>query len=1028
MPIKPVSHEITEFGSANEMYKSDQELIVEDRVVDIDEKQKTFCARDDRIDETIDVKKHKDPMDIDTEYNTYAPFVYEFCDNLLAFMRLSEDFIMKCPMCGKETIHIIKHLSLSQKCKLPSPGSVKSFKIQFQVYKKANKTNKKTLKEKAQNRKHQATFMQKKRQEDNVKVRNQQRERQEAYMQRKRNEDNVKVKMKQNERKEASRQKKRQEDNVTVKKQQRDHQETCMSKKRARDNSIVKENQNKRSRLSLARKKSENPEKLKELQCRRQQKHREIKNKSDRLRDFREATKYTALFICTCCQQRMFRSNVQLYSTDLINDINRRKPGHTYVCVQKNIETCLNEEKKTYICKTCIRHMKNKKIPPMSAMNGLQLQETDEMINKEGLNLTELEGALIAKTIIFQKIYQLPKSRWTALKDRLINIPINDDDIVNTLEQMPRTPKDAGLIGVALKRKKEYKNSHKQQLVNPQKLFKMLNKLKESGNKYYQFFDDFQEYEARCKETDPTGYDVVFADDERETDELEINLEKMDRKANNPQHELQDEIDKEALDSDDDECAEEKDDIEYETKDVVKRYQFEYNKSLCMSSKYPEVSANENNDVSVAPGEGKIPKDILNEDDWDIKAFPHLNNPDGSGGKDQERRARLTDQYYFIQRICNIEKRFARSAAYMYAAIGYLEKKQLQRNINMANTRGKEVVNEMGEKAYVLEDGYRVLDDIKGTPRYWKKTKYEMIAKLDNLGPFHLFFTLSCADMRWEENFASILQDKGFEIRYDVIKDDEDNWDTLVEAKKNGDKQYKPIKEFIKDDVEESLHELIRGNVLSATRYFQHRVTHFINKVAMGKNNPMHVKHFTYKVEFQDRGAGHIHGTLWLRLDKIEKLVKEVDGTLRERAESDTDDKAIFKELSKAFRKFRHDGRLNEKEELAVKHFIDEYTTVSNHEKTVGREVSKIVQEVNKHHHTKTCRKHDTTCRFKYPRYPAPETIIVKPCEGKNQKEIDEKLIKYRGILSKVGDVLEDEDQIMKILDRYDKQGETKKN
>ena len=91
--------------------------------------------------------------------------------------------------------------------------------------------------------------------------------------------------------------------------------------------------------------------------------------------------------------------------------------------------------------------MKKKKIPPMSAMNGLQLIETDEMIEKQGHKLTELEGALIAKSIIFQKIYQLPKSRWTALKDRLINIPINDEDIINTLEQMPRDPKIAGLIG-----------------------------------------------------------------------------------------------------------------------------------------------------------------------------------------------------------------------------------------------------------------------------------------------------------------------------------------------------------------------------------------------------------------------------------------------------------------------------------------------------------------------------------------------------------------------------------------------------
>ena len=197
--------------------------------------------------------------------------------------------------------------------------------------------------------------------------------------------------------------------------------------------------------------------------------------------------------------------------------------------------------------------MRSQKIPPMSAMNGLQLNETDEMIEEEGLNLTELEGALIAKTIIFQKIYQLPKSRWTALKDRLINIPINDDDIVNTLEQMPRTPKDAGLIGVALKRKQEYKNSHKQQLVDPQKLFRMLDKLKRHRNKHYQFFDDYNSYESRCKETDPTGYNVVFEEKSNDNDDLDFDLEMMNGNPDDHQHEVQDEIGKEILDSDDEE-------------------------------------------------------------------------------------------------------------------------------------------------------------------------------------------------------------------------------------------------------------------------------------------------------------------------------------------------------------------------------------------------------------------------------------------------------------------------------------------
>ena len=51
---------------------------------------------------------------------------------------------------------------------------------------------------------------------------------------------------------------------------------------------------------------------------------------------------------------------------------------------------------------------------------------------------------------------------------------------------------------------------------------------------------------------------------------------------NNMAMPFNDEIEKEVM-SDEEENDEEKDDIEYETKDPVKKYQFEYNKSLCMS-------------------------------------------------------------------------------------------------------------------------------------------------------------------------------------------------------------------------------------------------------------------------------------------------------------------------------------------------------------------------------------------------------------------------------------------------------------
>ena len=101
--------------------------------------------------------------------------------------------------------------------------------------------------------------------------------------------------------------------------------------------------------------------------------------------------------------------------------------------------------------------------------------------------LTDLEGALIARSILFMKIFQLPTSRWTGIIDKAVNVPIPESSVLNTLEKLPRTPIDAGLISVKLKRKEEYKNPHISQLINPERIFKMLDKLKENKNPHYKF-------------------------------------------------------------------------------------------------------------------------------------------------------------------------------------------------------------------------------------------------------------------------------------------------------------------------------------------------------------------------------------------------------------------------------------------------------------------------------------------------------------------------------------------------------------
>ena len=64
----------------------------------------------------------------------------------------------------------------------------------------------------------------------------------------------------------------------------------------------------------------------------------------------------------------------------------------------------------------------------------------------------------------------------------------------------------------------------------------------------------------------------------------------------------------------------------------------------------------------------------------------------------------------------------------------------MERNIGVSYTKGQLVDKESGPRTYHLEDAFGVLDNVKNTPRYHKKNKMEMLAKLDNFGPFHFFF------------------------------------------------------------------------------------------------------------------------------------------------------------------------------------------------------------------------------------------------------------------------------------------------
>ena len=114
----------------------------------------------------------------------------------------------------------------------------------------------------------------------------------------------------------------------------------------------------------------------------------------------------------------------------------------------------------------------------------------------------------------------------------------------------------------------------------------------------------------------------------------------------------------------------------------------------------------------------------------------------------------------------------------------------------------------------------------------------------------------------------------------------------------------------------------------------------------------MHVQYFTYRVEFQMRGLPHVHGVAWMDKEFLAPYMKE-DG-------------------------FDYD--LNKLPDL-----VDKFVTCEVPEDSF---MKKLVEELQTHSHSKSCKKKGSFCRFDYPKLPSKRTIIAQP-----KKDNDEALI-----------------------------------
>ena len=357
----------------------------------------------------------------------------------------------------------------------------------------------------------------------------------------------------------------------------------------------------------------------------------------------------------------------------------------------------------------------------------------------------------------------------------------------------------------------------------------------------------------------------------------------------------------------------------------------------------------------IAPGQTKKLSYWLTEENYDINAFPDL-FPDGKGGlEDKSRKRKISPVQNYSQKMLNHDPRFAQDEDFLFVAQQSLEKQAFENQISVSVQRGIAVKVD-GKVQIKGQNAIDVFKDIPGTPAYFKKYRNELFARMEQLGPFHFFLTLSSAEMKWPEVTANILHTLGHKIFYENGWEEDDSKIKIDNI---------PLPAY-KEKYIRNKSSFFKKQFFLITRMFDDRVKAFIKLLlADGK-----VNYYSYRIEFQLRGMPHLHGVFWLNKKEIEACIDE-------------------------------GGEYKDRE---ITELIDKWVSCSLD--TGNEKLNALVKEVNVHGHTPSCEKgKQHGCRFHFPRFPSKKTLIAHPPSSEMTQE---RISELEAILKKVKEKLED--------------------
>ena len=162
--------------------------------------------------------------------------------------------------------------------------------------------------------------------------------------------------------------------------------------------------------------------------------------------------------------------------------------------------------------------------------------------------------------------------------------------------------------------------------------------------------------------------------------------------------------------------------------------------------------------------------------------FESMSNPAkfpyGTGCFSSDRPQKMTYRKYFNQRLLDVDGRFAKDVDYLFTAQYIVESKPILDDCNHFVWRqkpGRDFTASQARDHSVLsqcirkDKAYSFMKHIRGSPPYYQKTFYELLAMTRQLGTPTWFFKVSSADMKWPDIIQTIARQFGTEYTEEQI-------------------------------------------------------------------------------------------------------------------------------------------------------------------------------------------------------------------------------------------------------------------